>query len=441
MTSRKLSLNEVLELLNQDDEEEEFFEDTQEVLREGSDEEFDAEEMEDSEDGDFDDLQGFQSGMLWSKLVKYSSLFSPSIDEDMEDTTGLPPPLPQVFLTEMNASSTVHQVSNGTSTSNTIPSPMATTTPTIETTTLTLATTTLPSTTSSVDTPWSTNLTTPSWYPFTGQSSAGLNVPIPETPSECFRLFYTSDLVRMIVKQSNLYAQEVMSDERYEKWDQISIEDLEAYFGFNILMGINSLPSLEDYWKKDPVYHYAPVADCISRDRFSEISRYLHFVDNSTLVPRTSPAYDRLGKIRPLLNHILSRFSAVYTPGQDLAVDEAMIKFQGRSSMKQYMPIKPIKRGIKVWVLADSTNGYFSRLEIYTGKKVNSIEHNLGSRVVKDLTSDFQNKWHHVFFDNLFTSKALMCDLEAVGLYGCGTARKDRKGFPVHLKKAKLHTR
>ena len=73
MTSRKLSLNEVLELLNQDDEEEEFFEDTQEVLREGSDEEFDAEEMEDSEDGDFDDLQGFQSGMLWSKLVKYSS--------------------------------------------------------------------------------------------------------------------------------------------------------------------------------------------------------------------------------------------------------------------------------------------------------------------------------------------------------------------------------
>ena len=74
------------------------------------------------------------------------------------------------------------------------------------------------------------------------------------------------------MEQLNLYAQEVMSDERYEKWDQISIEDLEAYFGFNILMGINSLPSLEDYWKKDPVYHYAPVADCISRDRFSEIS-------------------------------------------------------------------------------------------------------------------------------------------------------------------------
>ena len=252
------------------------------------------------------------------------------------------------------------------------PSPMANTT-------ITLATITLPSTASSVDTPWSTNLTTPTLRPFTGQSSAGLNVPIPETPSESFRLFYTSDLVKMIVEQSNLYAMEVMSDEKYEKWDPISIEDLEAYFGFNILMGINSLPSLEDYWKKDPVYHYAPVSDRISKDRFTEISRYLHFVDNSTLSPRTSPAYDRLGKIRPVLNHLQSRFSAVYTPGQDFVIDEAMIKFQGRSSMKQYMPMKPTKRGIKVWVLADSTNGYFSRMKIYTGKKGSTTVHNLGS--------------------------------------------------------------
>ena len=90
-------------------------------------------------------------------------------------------------------------------------------------------------------------------------------------------------------------------------------------------------------------------------------------MDNSTVLPRTSPAYDCLGKIRPILNNLQSRFSAVYTPGQDLAIDKAMIKFQGQSSMKQYMPMKPIKRGIKVWVLADSTNGYFSRMEI--GKK------------------------------------------------------------------------
>ena len=46
-------------------------------------------------------------------------------------------------------------------------------------------------------------------------------------------------------------------------------------------------------------------------------------------------------------------------------MDEAMIKFQGCSTLEQYMPKKPIKHGIKVWVLGDSTNGYFSRFDIY----------------------------------------------------------------------------
>ena len=40
-----------------------------------------------------------------------------------------------------------------------------------------------------------------------------------------------------------------------------------------------------------------------------------------------------------------------------------MIKFQGRSSLKQYMPMKPIKRGIKVWTLADK-NGFFSGVQV-----------------------------------------------------------------------------
>ena len=47
------------------------------------------------------------------------------------------------------------------------------------------------------------------------------------------------------------------------------------------------------------------------------------------------------------------------------------------------MLLKPTKRGIKVWVAADNSNGYFSHFEIYTGKKGNSTEHGLGARVVK----------------------------------------------------------
>ena len=31
--------------------------------------------------------------------------------------------------------------------------------------------------------------------------------------------------------------------------------------------------------------------------------------------------------------------------------------------------MKPVKRGIKVWVLADSHNGYFQKFQVYTGKR------------------------------------------------------------------------
>ena len=92
--------------------------------------------------------------------------------------------------------------------------------------------------------------------------------------------------------------------------------------------------------------------------------------------------------------------------------------------------MKPIKRGIKVWVQADSRNGYFSQFEVYTGKKKGAVEHQLGARVVKDLTKELQGKWHHVYFDNFFTSYSLLSDLEKSRINGCGTARKDRRGFP-----------
>ena len=40
--------------------------------------------------------------------------------------------------------------------------------------------------------------------------------------------------------------------------------------------------------------------------------------------------------------------------------------------MKQYLPKKPIKRGFKVWVRAESSTGYFSDFEVYTGKSTDA---------------------------------------------------------------------
>ena len=93
-----------------------------------------------------------------------------------------------------------------------------------------------------------------------------------------------------------------------------------------------------------------------------------------------------------------------------------------------------------MWVLADSYNGYFHRFQVYTGKE-GSGEKQLGQRVVKDLTQELKDKHHHVYFDNFFTSEQLLRDLADDNIHACGTARKDRRGFPPSLKKAKLKNR
>ena len=116
--------------------------------------------------------------------------------------------------------------------------------------------------------------------------------------------------------------------------------------GFNILMGINSLPSLAMYWGNDSIHHYAPIADRISRERYKQISRYLHFSDNASLAPLEASSYDRLGKVRPLMEYLSTKFSSLYSPGENLAVDEGMIRFQGGSTLKQYMPMKPKSMGV-----------------------------------------------------------------------------------------------
>ena len=116
-----------------------------------------------------------------------------------------------------------------------------------------------------------------------------------------------------------------------------------------------------------------------------------------------------------------------------------MIPFQGRSSLKQYLPMKPIKRGIKVWVRADSHNGYFSQFQVYTGRGT-GIEPDLGlgGTVVKQLTRPLVGKFHHVFMDNFFSSAPLFMDLLDDDIYACGTVRTNCKGFPPELK-AKKH--
>ena len=80
-------------------------------------------------------------------------------------------------------------------------------------------------------------------------------------------------------------------------------------------------------------------------------------------------------------------------------------------------------------------------LKCTLGRVYNTAKKDLEMRVVRTLSAELKGKRHHVFFDNFFTSDRLLQDLLVDDIYSCGTARKDRKGFPPELKQVKLPNR
>ena len=111
-----------------------------------------------------------------------------------------------------------------------------------------------------------------------------------------------------------------------------------------------------------------------------------------------------------------------------------MIAFKGRLSFRQYMPAKPTKYSIKIWMTADSQNGYVKNFSVYLGKEANVPSVNgLGYDVALKMASPFLKKHRHIFFNNFFASTKLMEDLLAQDTYACGTVRSNRKKLPPYV--------
>ena len=217
-------------------------------------------------------------------------------------------------------------------------------------------------------------------------------------------------------------------------WYDVTFLEMKAFLAINILMGINRLPRLEMYWSSNSLIGNSRVASIMTCNRFRKILQYFHVADKEMEPARDTPEY-RLCKVQPVIDVVADTFQTSYTLSQEVSVDEAMIPFRGRLAYRQYMPAKPVKRGIKVWALCDARNGYMSKFDIYLGRQNNTTEHGLGYNVVTRLTDYLQGTRRMLFFDNFFTGVQLMKDLLAKGLYACGTVRACRKGFPPALKK------
>ena len=90
-----------------------------------------------------------------------------------------------------------------------------------------------------------------------------------------------------------------------------SSAEIAAFVGLN--MGIVNLPKLLDYWSTNPLLQHPWFVLVMSRQCFFSIQRFFHFIDNSILASKGNPGYDKLGKIRNILDRVSKTFPEHYT--------------------------------------------------------------------------------------------------------------------------------
>ena len=184
------------------------------------------------------------------------------------------------------------------------------------------------------------------------QEETGIAVDVPENPSalDLFSLYFHLETFQHIADETNKYAEWVQQQRGKvdATWKPTSAEEMKAFVGCTIMMAINSLPVLHMYWMQDPFLRNDGITAVFTRDRYKKMSQYFHLNDNTKQKKKGEDGYDILYKIRPILDMCTTTFQTVVKPAKELSVDEGMIKYKGRVSFLQYMPKKPVKRGIKV---------------------------------------------------------------------------------------------
>jgi len=122
--------------------------------------------------------------------------------------------------------------------------------------------------------------------------------------------------------------------------------------------------------------------------------------------------YIRASEQRCALGWILHQF---------LCIDESMIRCNSRwCSFLQSMLRKPIKRGIKVFCLADAVSNYLFSWDVYTAPLGWTV-HNLVCGTL--LPADFDNNDHVLVVDNYFVGVKLFVDLAKRAIYAVGTSK------------------
>lgn len=154
---------------------------------------------------------------------------------------------------------------------------------------------------------------------FLGEQVESYQDATTDTPPVYFCRFVSLDMLENIVEHTNQY-----SIQKHGKCDDTSVKEIEQVLGLYLRMGLVQMSGLRQYWENE--VRYGPVADIMSRNRFSQLLSVIHFVDNKMASEEVKK--DRLWKLRLFL-YSFRRQCLTIAPRQKQSIDEMMVPYKG----------------------------------------------------------------------------------------------------------------
>lgn len=161
---------------------------------------------------------------------------------------------------------------------------------------------------------------------FTGNPGIKVDVPNDPKPIDIFKIFVEEEILNHIVNQTNIFARRFIDKQsdkdrtnaRANRWKPVCLEELLNFLAVSLLMGLEKNPTIPSYWSTDDLFVQPIFHSVMGRNRYQDIHSFLYFNNNSKMLPKGHPEYDRIFKVRPVLDYFNKRFKDVYQPTQKL---------------------------------------------------------------------------------------------------------------------------
>ncbi|XP_063400067.1 piggyBac transposable element-derived protein 4-like [Mytilus trossulus] len=273
-----------------------------------------------------------------------------------------------------------------------------------------------------------------------------------KSPADFFKLFCTVELLTQICIATNNQARTLISAGTCTSytynggWELLTVNELLRFLGIVIYMSVVKLSTVDKYWSSDVLYKSCPVRDYVKEKIHCNTIIYSSDLDvkstyyDDRLENTSLDDCDKLTRMRYLLDHIKEISQSLYFPHKDISADERMVASKHKySGIRQFIKDKPIRFGIKLWVLACFVTGYTWNFFVYLGKKRTNIvdkSKGLAFTVVTTLCEKLYGQGFRLYVDSFYTTLRLANDLLTNKVYLIGAIRSNSTAMPLVFKQS-----